>query len=313
MASPGTSFDVGKNELPMFIVDAFTDRPFTGNPAAVCLVDANQELSDEKMQKIAAEMNLSETAFLRVIEDGDTFQTGSRFELRWFTPQVEVPLCGHATLASAAVLFRCIGNQSGVVTFDTLYSGQLKAVRDGEFISLDLPNNKPTPLTDDEVNELDDVIKTIIRDWSVQDVQYSPATKKLLVRLSDSYTIQDLQNLKANVDKLPDLHNGSKVRGVIVTVKGSSTAGGLNNLSGQQYDFASRYFAPWVGINEDPVTGSAHTVLGPYWSSVLSKDRLLARQCSVRGGDLLLTLRGNRVDVAGRDVIVLRGAINIAS
>jgi PhzF family phenazine biosynthesis protein len=248
-------------------------------------------------------MNLSETAFLRLHNDADSFSTGEQFGLRWFTPFVEVPLCGHATLASAAVLFRCIENKNASLTFHTL-SGQLTAVTDGDFITLDMPHNEPQKLQGAELTELSELISASIGDLKATDVQYSQTTRKLLIRLADTVSIEELQKLKPKTDRMTSLESSGKVRGVIITVKGSD-----------KYDFASRYFAPWVGIAEDPVTGSAHTVLGPYWSRVLSKTCLNARQCSARGGDLRVTVRptDRRVDVAGRAVVVLRGTITTAS
>lgn len=304
----------GQGGLPVFVIDGFTIRatPFSGNPAAVCLVTTDyKNLSDETMQHIAAEMKTSETSFIRCIHDTDTFETSDRFGLRWFTPVVEVALCGYGTLASAAALFHCIGNKAERLTFETL-GGPLTAVRDGDLISIELPLNDPRPLQKSEQEELSGIIKALVGELKVQDVQYSAPSKKLLIRLDDTLTLEDLGALRPMPSQLPSLHSSGLVRGVIVTVKGSSADGDRGCI---RYDFGSRYFAPWVGVDEDPATGSSHTVLGPYWSRVLNKTHLNARQCSLRGGDLRLTVRHDdgRVDIAGRTAVVLRGTLAISS
>ncbi|XP_065699166.1 phenazine biosynthesis-like domain-containing protein isoform X3 [Patagioenas fasciata] len=242
-------------QIPTFTVDAFTDRPFSGNPAAVCLLES--DLNEDVHQKIATEMNLSETAFIRKLHPGDDFTKSSCFGLRWFTPANEVPLCGHATLAAAAVLFHIRKNTNAVLTFVTL-SGELKARRMEDHIVLDLPLYLTYPQL---LQEVEDLIKAAIGDMVVQDLRYSPDTKKLLVRLSDAY---------------------------------------------------ERYFAPWYGIPEDPVTGSAHAVLSSYWSEQLGKKEMLAFQCSRRGGELKISLRNDgRVDIAGQIAIVLKGNLTL--
>ncbi|XP_025773642.1 phenazine biosynthesis-like domain-containing protein [Puma concolor] len=212
-------------------------------------------------QKIAREMNLSETAFIRKLHPTDNFTQSSCFGLRWFTPATEVPLCGHATLASAAVLFYKIKNVNSTLTFVTL-SGELTARRAQDGIILDLPLYPTHP---QDFHEVDDLIKTAIGDTLVQDIRYSPDTRKLLVRLSDTYKRSFLENLKVNTQNLLQVENTGKVKGLILTLKGEP--GGQS----QAFDFYSRYFAPWVGVAEDPVTGSAHAVLSSYWSQQLGK------------------------------------------
>ncbi|XP_045147612.1 phenazine biosynthesis-like domain-containing protein [Echinops telfairi] len=191
----------------------------------------------------------------------------SCFGLRWFTPASEVPLCGHATLASAAVLFYKIKNVNKTLTFATL-SGELKARRAEDGIILDLPLYPAHP---QDFHEVEDLIKTAIGDTLVQDICYSPDTRKLLVRLSDTYNRAFLEDLKVNTQDLPQVENSGKVKGLILTVKGE--AGGQSRA----FDFYSRYFAPWVGVAEDPVTGSAHTVLSSYWSQQLGKKEMHGR------------------------------------
>ncbi|XP_069877078.1 phenazine biosynthesis-like domain-containing protein isoform X2 [Dipodomys merriami] len=285
-------------KLPIFIADAFTARAFCGNPAAVCLLE--NELENDTYQNIAKEMNLSETAFIRRLSPTDNFAQSSCFGLRWFTPASEVPLCGHATLASAAVLFYKMKNMNSTLTFNTL-SGELKARRAEDGIILDLPLY---PIYSQDFHEVETLIKTAIGDTLVQDIQYSPDTHNLLVRLSDSYKRSFLETLKVNTESLPHIENTGKVKGLILTLKGEP--GGQT----QAFDFYSRYFAPWWGVAEDPVTGSAHTILSSYWSQQLGKKEMRAFQCSRRGGELNISLRPDgRVDVKGAATVVLEGTL----
>ncbi|XP_055969388.1 phenazine biosynthesis-like domain-containing protein [Sorex fumeus] len=285
-------------KLPIFIADAFTAEAFRGNPAAVCLLE--NELDEDMHQKIAREMNLSETAFIRKLSPTDNFTQSACFGLRWFTPASEVPLCGHATLASAAVLFHKIKNVNSTLTFMTL-SGELRARKGEDSIILDFPLYPANPQDFGEVKEL---IKTALGDTEVQDIRYSPDTRKLLVRLSDTYDRSFLENLKVNAQSLLQVENTGRVRGLIVTLKGKAGA------QPQAIDFYSRYFAPWVGVAEDPVTGSAHTVLGSYWSQQLGKKEMRAFQCSPRGGELGISLRSDgRVDIRGGAAVVLEGTL----
>ena len=256
---------------PIVVVDAFTDRAFAGNPAAVCLLERD---ADERwMQSVAAEMNLSETAFLRRDADG--------FRLRWFTPAAEVALCGHATRASAHHLW-----ESGLLPpaaparFHTK-SGVLIAVRRGEWIEMDFPAKPETP---DEVSpELARAIGTV--------ATYVGASQfDCLVELASESEVRSLEPDMSLLLALP-------WRGVIVTSR-SVTPG---------YDFISRFFAPKVGVREDPVTGSAHCVLGPYWKKRLGKDDFTAYQASPRGGVVKVGVRGDRVLLGGQAVTVWKG------
>ncbi|XP_035670578.1 phenazine biosynthesis-like domain-containing protein isoform X9 [Branchiostoma floridae] len=278
--------DPDVKKLPIFQVDAFTDKPFAGNPAAVCLLE-DMDLTEEHQQKIAAEMNLSETAYLRKLNPGDDFSSSSKFGLRWFTPTNEVALCGHATLASAATLFYMMKNPSSQLTFQTL-SGDLFARREGDFISLDLPENKSQPQDKETYSQLLQIEYSILNSCR-----------------------QTLESLRPDTASMLAAHTQDIIRGVIVTVKGSLENGCVDN-HGEMCDFISRYFAPWNGIPEDPVTGSAHTVLASYWAKELGKTEFYARQCSARGGDLKVRLREDgRVDVAGKATVVLQGMIRI--
>uniref|UniRef100_A0A8D0GAF0 Phenazine biosynthesis like protein domain containing n=1 Tax=Sphenodon punctatus TaxID=8508 RepID=A0A8D0GAF0_SPHPU len=245
-------------QIPIFIVDAFTEQLFFGNPAAVCLLE--DKLEEDLHQKIATEMNLSETAFVRKLHPTDDFAKSSCFGLRWFTPTNEVPLCGHATLASAAVLFCKKKNINSSLTFVTL-SGELNARQAEDHIILDLPLYLTYP-----------------------------------------------QKLKVNTQALLPAEKTGRVKGLILTLKGRFTG------KPKGYDFYSRYFAPWNGVPEDPVTGSAHAVLSSYWSQQLGKKEMLAFQCSSRGGELKISLRNDgRVDIGGHAVIVLTGNLTLKS
>jgi PhzF family phenazine biosynthesis protein len=274
-------------KLQIFQIDAFTSEAFKGNPAAVCILD--EKYDDSTLQNIAAEMNLSETAFPLPLEDKTIYEC-SRFSLRWFTPQVEVPLCGHATLATAAALFNEVGTKSGSLEFETL-SGVLVAKKVSEGILLDFPVNPPLP-TDPPYMLLEAMGIT-----EFENVLYAKTARKLLVHLK---TVAEVKDLSPNYELMKTVKNGEDILGVIVTAKGSPP-----------YDFISRFFAPRVGINEDPVTGAAHTALAPYWSGILEKDEMHAYQASERGGELIVRLTGDRVHLIGQAVVVLKGDLKL--
>ncbi|MFW5927868.1 MAG: PhzF family phenazine biosynthesis protein [Thermoplasmatota archaeon] len=273
-------------QIEIYQVDAFTDRPFCGNPAAVCLLE--EKLSNEEMRSIASEMNLSETAFVRPLNDA-SFQESEEFTLRWFTPEVEVPLCGHATLATSWVLFEEIENVNDTVTFSTK-SGNLSAEK-REGVVLDFPTNTPTQ--QEPSQEILDGLGIV----NYEDSSYSADTNKLLIALSSEDRVK---NLNPDFSKLSSIV--TDIRGIIVTAKGEDG-----------YDFVSRYFAPWVGIDEDPVTGSAHTVLAPYWSTLLNKKEMKAYQASDRGGKLTVRIKDDRTELEGKAVTVLEGNLFIWS
>lgn len=264
-------------DLPLYIVDAFTDRAFSGNPAAVCVLDA--PLPDARMQAIAAEMNLSETAFAHPKGAG-------RYGLKWFTPTREIPLCGHATLATAAVL-RERGERAPTLRFDTL-SGELPVTEGKDGLTLDFPLDAPRPY-DAPKPLLDAVGATVV------DACMGAATGNVLLRLENEDAVRAAR---------PDpraLLAAAQVKGVILTARGKDA------------DFVSRYFTPWYGVDEDPVTGSSHTLLGPYWAKELGRATLHARQVSRRGGEMRVRVReqDGRVDLAGRAVVVMRGTMYV--
>jgi PhzF family phenazine biosynthesis protein len=257
------------------VVDAFTDQPFRGNPAAVCVLSSPAE--ERWMQDVAREMNLSETAFLHPVEDG--------FALRWFTPTTEVDLCGHATLASAHVLWQDGHLGPGDTARFHTRSGVLTADRRGSEIVMDFPATPP--LQCDHLPGLAEALGVIGYRW-VGETRFD-----LLVELDDEVMVRTLE---------PDLSALGRIerRGIIVTALAEA---------GQPYDFVSRFFAPAAGVPEDPVTGSAHCALVPYWSRRLGQDKLQARQISPRGGELACELRGSRVFMSGQAVTFMHGVV----
>ncbi|MBV6479960.1 MAG: putative isomerase YddE [Ignavibacteria bacterium] len=262
--------------IKIFTVDAFTDDAFNGNPAAVCLPDF--PLDEKMMQNIAFEMNLSETAFV--------FKSNGAFNLRWFTPECEVDLCGHATLASAHILWQekfLAKNEPAV--FQTLYKGILKANFNDPHITLDFPVNVPVKCKD--IPKLNHALGV--------------APKTLLE--TEHHYLAELNSEEEVINATPDfesLKNLSKY-GIIITSVSDTDS----------FDFISRFFAPKKGINEDPVTGSAHCVLAPYWSEKLGKSSLSAYQASKRGGALKIALKKDRVLISGKAVTIISGILNL--
>lgn len=258
-------------QLPLYQIDAFTDQLFGGNPAAVCPLEA--WLPEETMQAIARENNLSETAFL--------VQEAKGWRIRWFTPVAEVRLCGHATLASGWVYFHHLHPDVQEVVFDSL-SGPLSVSRDGDLLTLDFPLQKAEPVATPE---------NLAAALGAEPLEVL-AADDWLIRLDSEETVRNLQ---------PDLSLLRKVdrRAVIVTAAGNDC------------DFVSRFFAPKYGIDEDPVTGSAHTKLIPYWAEKTGKQHLHARQLSARGGELFCELRGERVLISGHAMPYLQGTITL--
>jgi PhzF family phenazine biosynthesis protein len=274
--------------IPLYQIDAFTTQPFGGNPAAVCLLPC--DLAEARMQDIAAEMNLSETAFLRRI-DARPWKQATSFRLRWFTPQTEVDLCGHGTLAAAAALFQIIKVISDTVTFLTR-SGELIAQHSQSGITLDFPVDLPQPCP--IPRELLGALGINAKD--IEETAYGSQTRKLLVHLKESAT---LRTLEPDDRALLNAESLNAFRGLIVTSRADPP-----------YDFLSRYFAPWVGIPEDPVTGSAHTLLVPYWADRLGKTRLHAYQASTRGGELWgERIADDRVALTGQACVVFKGTL----
>lgn len=258
-------------KIPLYQIDAFANRVFAGNPAAVCPLES--WLDDALMQAIAMENNLSETAFF--------VPMGGGYHIRWFTPAAEVDLCGHATLASAYTLFTRMDSSKSEVTFQSR-SGPLTVVREGEFLAMNFPAQPPSAC--DPPGPLLEAL----------------GVKPLAVLRSEDYFVvlpseRDVKGIQPDMGLLGKID----LRGVIVTAEGA------------EVDVVSRFFAPKYGVNEDPVTGSAHCALIPYWSEKLGKKEITAHQVSKRGGELFCKDKGDRVVIAGRAVAYMEGVITL--
>lgn len=256
-------------KIPFYQVDAFSRKIFGGNPAAICILQSWPD--DNTLQSIAAENNLSETAFLVQSSKG-------KYALRWFTPTVEIDLCGHATLASAFVIFSFIDNSLSSVDFQTA-SGLLSVTKSGELLSMDFPARKPEPTEKSPI---------ISQAFGAEPLDVLKS-RDLLVVFKDESTVRDMN---PDFDKLKQIRD---VFAVIVTAPGEKS------------DFVSRFFAPNAGIPEDPVTGSAHCTLIPYWAERLNKNQLHAFQLSKRGGELFCENAGDRVRILGNAVLYAEG------
>lgn len=266
--------------IPVYQVDAFTGRPFTGNPAAVCPLPeggAGGWPSDGLLQAIAAENNLSETAFVMAGKGGGQ----GRYALRWFTPAAEVDLCGHATLAAAFVLWERLGEDSPELAFETR-SGELRVSRQGDDMRMDFPARPP---------QLCQAPRDLEQGLGGEPREVMAARDYLVVYGSEAEVVALAPDMVAlaRLDRM----------GVIATAPGEDPG----------TDFVSRFFAPRVGVPEDPVTGSAHCTLIPYWAARLGRTELRARQVSARGGEVGCRLMGDRVAVSGRAVLVMEGTL----
>jgi PhzF family phenazine biosynthesis protein len=261
----------------LFHVDAFTEEPFAGNPAAVCLLDGERDA--RWMQAVAREMNLSETAFV-----GPERHPDGGFPLRWFTPAVEVDLCGHATLASAFVLWHMEACTSEETIRFATRSGELAAVRDGEWVELDFPRQEARRVAPPP---------GLVEALGVQPLDVGSDGADYLVLVDDEDAVRGCE---------PDFRALASIgaRGVMVTAGAAE---------GDEADFVSRFFAPAVGIEEDPVTGSAHTALAPFWSRRLGRDELTGLQASARSGLVRTALRGDRTLLTGTAVTVIEGEL----
>ena len=258
--------------VKIFQIDAFTDKLFSGNPAAVCILD--KWLSDDLMQSIGNENNVAETAFV--------VPKGKDFEIRWFTPTTEVDLCGHATLASGFVLFNLLDYPGSLIRFFSPRSGLLSVKKNEEMLYLDFPTD-----TLESITGIQDVMESCI---GIKPIEiYKGKTDYISVIESES----SLKSLQANLEEISKL----KARGLIVTAKGDNV------------DFVSRFFAPQSGIDEDPVTGSAHTSLLPLWAKKLGKSKFIANQLSKRGGQLICEFNNERCLIGGKAILYLTGEI----
>lgn len=261
-------------KIKLYQVDAFTDKLFSGNPAAICIL--HSWLDAKLMQSIANENNLPETAFV--------VKTDNHFEIRWFTPTVEVDLCGHATLAAAFVLFNHLNYPGSEIKFHSHRSGFLSVERKGEMLFLDFPTDKLDALSAEQQNDLEQCLGLKILESYKGKTDY--------IALIDSEKL--VRHLQPDFGKIATL----KARGLIVTARG------------EKADFVSRFFAPQSGIDEDPVTGSAHTSLIPIWSAKFAKTHLTAHQLSKRGGQLWCEYKTDRCLIGGKARLYLIGEIN---
>ncbi len=282
----------------MVIVDAFTEAAFGGNPAAVCLYKKSAKFSDAEQQRIAAEMNLSETCFCFPLEGA------GRYSLRWFTPTVEVPLCGHGTLATAHALFEQQKRSGGkkedrqkVLRFQTL-KGELVVHKDKKRgLLMDFPAGQPVQKQVQLVAELTHALQ--LKNGRVEEMWQCNVTRKLLLVVSSPAVVVSAQCDGAALMAIA-FPAGWTVKGVIVSAKAPE---------GEKYDFVSRYFAPFLGILEDPVTGSAHCALAPYWCGRLGRNELVGFQASKRGGLVGVEPKGDRVVLSGSAVTVMKGKL----
>ena len=259
--------------VPIHQVDAFANEPFRGNPAAVCVLEAPRD--EGWMQSVAAEVNLAETAFL--------WREANAWRLRWFTPAVEVPLCGHATLASAHVLYG-LGGGLGGLSFLTR-SGDLRVTRRGDLIEMDFP--------------------------ALPAVEEPPPPGLL-----DALGVEARSTHRSRYDRLVEVASEDAVRAVrpdFRALRHVDTRGVIVTARGTRHDFVSRFFAPAVGVDEDPVTGSAHCVLAPFWSKRLGKNEMVGFQASARGGEVRVRLEGDRVMLGGRAVTVVEGDLSASA
>ena len=260
---------LGNMKQKIYQVDTFTDNVFSGNPAAVCPLE--MWLDDEIMQKIAAENNLAETTFY--VKHNDVF------EIRWFTPTTEVDLCGHATLAAAFVLFFHENHSSDIINFHSHRSGPLSVRKEDDFLTLNFPSDIAIAIP---------ISEAIANCFDRKPQQVLQGKTDLLLIYENQEDISQIQPQFNEIAKL-------QARGVIISAKG------------KEVDFVSRFFAPQCGINEDPVTGSAHTTLVPYWSSILNKKALTATQLSDRKGHLRCTYLNDRVEISGQGKLFMIG------
>jgi PhzF family phenazine biosynthesis protein len=260
-------------KIPIYQVDAFADRLFAGNPAAVCPLA--EWIDEDLMQRIAAENNLSETAFF--------VKRGDGFDIRWFTPRVEIDLAGHPTLATAHVIFNHLEYGGKEITFHSQKRGELRVTRTDDLIRLDFPAAGSRTM---------DPPETLIRGLGAEP--------------REAYEARDMMAVYETEDEILSLVPDFRI------LRELDTFGVIATAPGREVDFVSRFFAPQAGIDEDPVTGSAHTILIPYWAKRLNRDKLHARQVSARGGELFCEFHGERVFIAGRAVTYMIGEIEVS-
>jgi len=303
------------SKITYAIIDVFCvpGKVFSGNPAAVCLLEYDDEISDETKTYIGCELNLSDTAFVSKSWSKTTSQqVENHYTLRWYSPTKEVALCGHATIATAEVLFSKMERGSTKVTtihFETKCKGNLSATMNWDTgrISINFPLTRVTPISELEMKFVPNLLQHLIQPFDktfIHSVHYAKSTKYLFVRLHDRRGEKGLTDLK------PDFYNLSALQGNDVIVTGAIvTVRGVGDIH-----FYSRFFAPWMGVNEDPVCGSAHCALTAYWSNILNQKKLLGKQCSKRGGYIYCSLSDSdpeRVILEGNTKIFAKGELSL--
>jgi len=270
------------DRIETYIVDSFTDKPFNGNPAGVCIL--NQKLTDKQMQSIAKELGLSETAFICKIDNQD------KYSIRYFSPVLEIPLCGHATLASSKVLFEIIPEMEKI-RFENIQGLDLLIKKDKELIEMEFPIYDTIPQ-----NAPEELLKAL----GIETIVTSEYNKETNILLLEIDSCELLNNLSPNFERLKHSHNS--INGVLITAISQR-----NN-----FDFESRYFWPWSGTNEDPVTGATHTFLAKYWSTRLNKKKMNSFQCSARTGFMEVELISeNKLLIKSEAQIILKGELRI--
>jgi PhzF family phenazine biosynthesis protein len=274
------------NKLSIFQVDSFASQPFKGNPAGVCIL--KESLSENLMQSIALEMNLSETAFC-VPQGNIEFDKAEKFDLRWFTPAVEMDLCGHATLATAKILFDEYKNRSQSLHFFTKSGELIVEMAEGK-----LSMNFPCDITKDA-----EIPSDILKALGVEKITNTASSKNMNMKLIEVEGAEFVKNLNPNFSDLKSASAQFENGGFVVTSRWNEKG----------FDIISRFFAPVFGIDEDPVTGAAHTVLGPYWAAKLGKNEIRSYQASARGGDVTMVVKGDRLDLIGDAVTIIKGEI----
>jgi len=307
--------------LPIYTVNAFSGKASGGNPAAVCLLE--KEIPDISCQKIAFESNLSEMAFINPMKESD-FKTGNKFSIRWFTPPMEEPLCCHATLAAAHILFNEIKNTSPAISFQNAFN-DLRCVNGGDgTIQMRFPEWKILrKLEGSDLELYAPLVKECVGDLPVSALWYThfDGATKLIIILDEKVDRPIFESLKPDSDRLCQFdqfahvsdHKSAHVKGICVTMKGT-TGNGCVDEKGTPYHFVSSYFAPWTGIPDAPVTGLMHCALGPLWSKLLGEKKLYARQCSPRGSELNIELKDEdegAVYLSGTAVTVISDQIAV--
>jgi len=329
------------SSIPIYFGDAFTtdeNSPFTGNPGAICILEYDNDISDETKQKIANEANLNATAFISLDwkqpqttenhKNGDNPKEENiidiKRKIRWFTPAREVPLCGHDTIIAVKVLAEILLCQDPeltkkkeiIIEFDCPFRGILGGVYYCESgrVTLNFPSSPCFTISLKEANWIDQFAKaalaTKLTSTAIQDVQYSPAATVLLIRLADHLSPEEFREISPNFTSIKPLQPLPGMIGLILTLKGKN-----GNVDKEQPHFYSRYFGPWVGFHEDPVCGSAHTLLTPYWANEYKMgfgETLLGRQHSARGGLLYCSMVDNdRVRIGGEAKVLIRGELTL--